>query len=1095
MKITNLQKALQMLTLKTSKTITNPQNKKLRVENNSEFFCITNPQNFTKMKPLKTLLLLITILFNHYAFSQFKNAHFTLKPTLTPAGDKIIFSYDTDLWIVNTNGGNAQRITAMDGIETNPSVSPNGKWLAFSSNQYGNFDVYLMPLSGGEIKQLTFNDASDMVSSWSWDSKTIYFTSDRLNRITTYTVNINESTPKRLFNHYFNTIHNVAENPINKEIYFNESWESGRFANRKRYKGDYNPDIKSYNPTTKEFKIHTKYKGKDFAPTFDKNGNLYFKSDENNGEYNLYTLKNGIKTPLTQFSTSIMWPKVSANGNKIVFRKDYQIFVYDVNTQKTTKPKINIYTNNTLQQKQEYKTQNNITYFDVSEDNKKIAFVSRGKLFVSNTKGKFVKEIKTNAKEAVKEVKWLKDNQTLLYSQSYNGYYNWFTINALNGKNKKQITKNKMNNRQISLNKNKTKAVYLSGRNNVCLLNLNTLKTEVIVQDELWGFYNANPYFSPDNNYIVYNAYRDFETDVFVYHIPTKKVTNLTQTKVSESNPVWSPNGKHIYFESDRLNPQYPFGASKVKIYQMALDKFEKPFKKDKYNQMFEEKKGEDKEKSKPEEKVTVSINTQKIMDRLTRISPSFGSQNNASVIQQKNKTYILYLSNHKEGKSHLYKTTIEDFKDNKTEIVSKNTVYSYQLASAKNNNYILVKGNINTLDVASNKLEPLKINHTFNKSLSNEFEQMYYEAWAGVEENFYSEDFNGQNWQKLRDSYAKFIPYITNRNQLKLIFNDMLGELNTSHLGFRSNGKEEKTYYKTRSLATGILFNNEKPYIVEELITNSPVDVKGKNIKKGDILIAVNNKPVNPKKNREKYFTSPTLKKEITLTLKRNKQTFNVNIHPISTNKIKDLLYNQWQDQNQDYVHKKSNHKIAYVHMKNMTHPEFVKFKQKMVGKEAYKNGVILDLRYNTGGNMHDKVLEFLSNRTYLKWKYREGKKTSQSNFSFSNKPIVLLINEQSLSDAEMTAAGFKELKLGTIIGTETYRWIIFTSGKTLVDGSYYRLPAWGCYTLNGDDLERTGVSPDIYIGKNFKDRLTNKHPQLDKAIKVILKEMKKNK
>ena len=120
-------------------------------------------------------------------------------------------------------------------------------------------------------------------------------------------------------------------------------------------------------------------------------------------------------------------------------------------------------------------------------------------------------------------------------------------------------------------------------------------------------------------------------------------------------------------------------------------------------------------------------------------------------------------------------------------------------------------------------------------------------------------------------------------------------------------------------------------------------------------------------------------------------------------------------------------------------------------------KDALIFDLRYNTGGNVHDEVLKFLSQRSYLQWKYREGQLTPQSNFSPSDKPIILLTNEQSLSDAEMTATGFKALKLGKIIGNETYHWIIFTSGIGLVDGSSVRMPAWGCYTLDGKDLEIT--------------------------------------
>jgi tricorn protease len=159
----------------------------------------------------------------------------------------------------------------------------------------------------------------------------------------------------------------------------------------------------------------------------------------------------------------------------------------------------------------------------------------------------------------------------------------------------------------------------------------------------------------------------------------------------------------------------------------------------------------------------------------------------------------------------------------------------------------------------------------------------------------------------------------------------------------------------------------------------------------------------------------------------------------------------------------------------------------------EAYnREGLIFDLRYNTGGNVHDLVLNFLAQKPYLKWKYREGQFTIQPNFSPAAKPLVLLINEQSLSDAEMTAVGFKQLQLGKIIGTETYRWIIFTSGKGLVDGSFYRLPSWGCYTLDGKNIEREGVKPDIYVKQSFKDRLEDKDPQLDKAIEEVLKELK---
>jgi tricorn protease len=1050
------------------------------------------------MKTLKIVLNAYLILASFIVNAQ-NNTFFTLNPTLTPNADAIIFSYEGDLWKVNTEGGNAYRLTAMQGDETAPSVSPDGKWLAFSSNQFGNNDVYIMPLDGGAIKQLSFHESDDMVSSWSWDNKTIYFTSGRYNNIATYSVTIAGETPKRLFDHFFNTVHNVVKNPKTDEIFFNESWESSMFAHRKRYKGDFNPDIKSYNLKTKEYKEYTNYRGKDFGVTFDKNGKLYFKSDEANGEYNLYMLENGNKKQLTNFSTSIMWPKVSANGEKIVFRKDYQIFVYDVKTAKTTAPTIQIYSNNTLNKEQSYNVKGEITYFDISPDETKMAFVSRGKLFVSDIKGKFMKEINTNINEAVQEVKWLANNKTLIFSQSDKGYYNWFTINADDQSKAKQLTKNTMNNRQLTFNSDRSQGVYLSGRNNICLIDLKTLKSDIIVTDELWGFYNSDPLFSPDDKFILYNAKRDFENDVFVYNMASKSISNLTNTKVSESSPIWSPDGKFIYFASDRTQPGYPFGTSNGKIFQMALDKYNTPFKIDKYTDLFKEEAKKDAKKDKDsanalkKDKPVVKINTTDLMERLTLVSPSFGEQQSPAIFQKDDKTIVMYISNHSEGKSQLWKTTLEPFEKDKSERISDKTISNYQLVNAKKGNYILISGTINTIDIAENKLKEIEISYKFNKTLSNEFSQMYYEAWAGMEENFYNENFHGQNWEKLRDQYATYLPYVSSRANLRLIFNDMLGELNTSHFGFNSNGDEEKVYHGTKTLATGIVFENNNPFVVERIIKQGPTDYSDINIRKGDKLIAVNGLTINTSENREKLFASPDFSDEITLTFKRNDTNYDVKLHPASNNSVRDLIYDEWQDANQHYVNLNSDNKIAYVHMKNMSGEELQKFKEDLVSDEAYKNGLILDLRYNRGGNVHDEVLKFLSQKTYLNWKYREGKLTGQANFNFGNKPIVLLINEQSLSDAEMTAAGFKELKLGTIVGTETYRWIIFTSGKSLVDGSYYRLPSWGCYTLDGKNLESEGVSPDVYVKENFKDRIDGKQPQLDKAIEIILKELNK--
>ncbi|HSH51188.1 MAG TPA: hypothetical protein VK982_05650, partial [Bacteroidales bacterium] len=450
------------------------------------------------MKKSLLITLILLVFFSLQTIAQENTTYFLTEPALSPDGQKIVFVYENDLWEVNIDGGVASRLTAMDGVESNPRFSPNGQWIAFSSEQNGNADVYILPVNGGKITQLTYHDANDYVDSWSWDSKTINFTSNRYNVIGSYKIKVNGGTPKRLFgDNYFNNVHHIAELPNENAYLFTESWESFMFPHRKRYKGDHNPNIKYFNAITNEYKELTTYNGKDLWPVTDINGSIYFASDEKKSVYNLFTFENSIKKQLTNFNTPIQNPQVSANGEKIVFTKDYQIHIYDVKTKSTQKPEIKIFKNKTLDIHQKFNVQGKISHFDISPDNKKIAFVSRGRLFVSDIKGKFVKEINTHPKERVVEVKWLKDNENLLYSRTNKGWTNIFKTSAIKNTDEKQLTFENKTERYIELSPDFEKAVYISGSSNINLLDLKSFKIDKIIEDEFW-FRGSQPRFSPD---------------------------------------------------------------------------------------------------------------------------------------------------------------------------------------------------------------------------------------------------------------------------------------------------------------------------------------------------------------------------------------------------------------------------------------------------------------------------------------------------------------------------------------------------------------------------------------------------------------------
>jgi len=1030
---------------------------------------------------MKKIFALLLAAVGAHAMAQ--ENYFLSNPSLTPDGGTIYFCFESDIWKTNSEGGQAVRVTAMPGNESNPRVSPDNKYLAFTSNQYGNADVYLMPIAGGEIMQLTFHSAADQVNSWAWDSKTIYFASNRYGRDAGYKVGINGGTPTRIFNDYFFSFdHNIAEHPTSGEIFFNDTWESSNQSQRKRYKGPFNPDIQSYNPETKKYKRYTDYDGKDFGATLDRKGNLYFISDDGTGEYNLFTISNGKKTALTSYPSSIKAPQVNANGGKIVFQKDYQLLLYDVAAAKAKKVAVAINRNNILGKSQDYDVKQKITAFDISPDGKKLAFISRGEIFVSDAEGKIIQPLNKGNAERATELMWKADNRTLVFSQTVNGYLNLFALRADSIGVAKELTRSAVDHRTLSYNKNRSKALYFKGKNELCLLDLKTMESKTIAKDEFWGNGEATAYFSPGDEWVVYCAFRNFEHDIFLYNVKENKSSNITNSGVTETNPVWAPDGKYLYFTSNQIKPAYPFGLTGSHIYRLPLQKWDDAFKTDKYNELFKKDTSKKKDSS-------ITIDAAKIMERAERISPAFGSQDVPYIIQKGEKTTLLYISDHGEGNNALWRTIIEPFVPNKTEKVGDANFYN--IAEADGKYFLLFSGGISKLNLETNKIEPVVTSATFRRNLQQEFAQMFQEAWAKVEVNFYDEKFHGIDWKATKEKYQEFVPHITNRNDLGILLNDMLGELNSSHMGFNTFGDDTKVPFTSQTSETGIVWHRNEPYKVSRILNQSAVDKKGISIQPNDMLVKVNEETVNTATDRNKYFTQPSADKEIKLSFVRpDKTIYDAVVH--TQNTISANLYTDWEDQCQQIVDEKSNNRIGYFHMQNMGQGELDRFLIDATQDFYKKDALILDLRYNTGGNVHDEVLKFLQQKAYLKWKYREGALTPQSNFAPSDKPLVLLINEQSLSDAEMTAQGFKALKLGKIIGNDTYRWIIFTGGVGLVDGSSVRMPSWGCYTLDGKDIETTGVQPDIKIINTWEDKMNGRDPQLQRAIEEIMKDLK---
>ncbi len=198
--------------------------------------------------------------------------------------------------------------------------------------------------------------------------------------------------------------------------------------------------------------------------------------------------------------------------------------------------------------------------------------------------------------------------------------------------------------------------------------------------------------------------------------------------------------------------------------------------------------------------------------------------------------------------------------------------------------------------------MEAISIEHRFSRNLANEFSQIFFETWAALDENFNAEDFHGVDWPGMRDRYAEHLPYVRTRDDLRRLVNDMLGELNASHTGFSSFGKEEETFYSARTAETGIVFSDDSPLTVERIITKSHPDLTEKAIRPGDKLLSVNGRPVDPTINRNRFFYFADMPEELVLEFSRNGDEFEVVTRPHSHHHISALLYDEWIAENRRY-------------------------------------------------------------------------------------------------------------------------------------------------------------------------------------------------
>lgn len=1041
-------------------------------------------------------------------------------PAISPDGSQIVFTYKGDLYKVPATGGPAAPFTLHEAHDYMPVWSNDGKWIAFASDRYGNFDIFIMPATGGEAKRLTYHSANEYPYHFSSDNKSVVFGSSRMDLADNrqfptgsqpelYRVPVNGGRVAQVFTTPAEDV--KASKNGNLLIYHDK--KGGENPWRKHHVSAIARDIWMYNAQNGKHTQLTTFAGEDRNPIFSADEkNIYYLSEQS-GTYNVHSMpvaNPASSTQVTHFKTHpVRFLSMAQNGT-LAFSYDGQLYTKSP-AGEPQKIRVDIAIDTKSNNERVLNVGQGIRDMAVSPNGKEIAYIFRGEVFVNSVDGGTSKRI-TNTPEQERSVSFSPDGKALLYaSERGNGWKIYetrmvrkeepyfFTSTLLK---ETPIIDNNEENYEPEYSPNGKEIAFVENRMTLKVYNIASKQVRTLLTtNELFSMSDNDQYFtwSPDSKWILFEysepGFANSEVGLIAADGKSKKI-NLTESGYQDFNPKWMMGGKMMIWSSTRegLKAQANSGGAQSDIFalfftQDAYDKYR--LNKEDYSlwkEQDEKNTKADTAKKKDSAQKLVQIDWDGLKYRKARLT--LHSSSLADALVSKDGETLYYLARFEKG----YNLWSTNLRTRETKMVAPLNANSARMSWDKDQKSLFLQtdGRIMKMDPATAKQESININGEVNLDVAAERRFMFDHVWRRTDKTFYTAGFHGARWDALRKDYEKYLPHIGNNYEFSEMLSELLGELNVSHSGSSYNGGNQLNADATAAL--GVFFDpnfRATGLKIDEVIPEGPLAKAGMNIEPGTIIEQIDGEALDANKDYAQFLNRKVGKNTLLTLVSPSGTRREVIVKPISAGEESRLLYQRWVRRNAAEVDRLSNGQLGYVHIPGMNDNSYRTVYEEVMGKYANRKGMVIDTRFNGGGDLVADLAMFLSGKKFLDYTTDTRSTGYEPSFRWT-KPSIALANEANYSDGHCFAYSYEDLKLGKLVGMPVPGTCTFAGWESLQDNSIrWGVPPLGVKNISGQYLENMQTEPDIKVRNEYEVVSKGKDQQLEAAVKELMKDI----